>query len=410
MSKVYELNPKFRIKTPPPASNIEKSNDSGDLVKQEHIYNQIRHQQEQIHVTELKQKEKQISRERKKRDKWFEYILTREQFSSKQQLNQVLPSDDAFISNCSKAFPTIDDMQEKCTKPMPEFTPLTDSESWVGDALQVIEFIGQFAPKLRESLTEDDSTGVEIDSFENVVADINVFRQGIENKSDKLRREIAQIVQLLLRCLSQTLGKTNDPDLPSSDDSFLLNKMTKIECNENTYSEILRLYVKWSFVILTERRKLTNGKFNIDVTADLHTRLQLFLDSLKSNNFDYVQPAVKVSIMAYLCDELISTSPLLDLYGVQNNQEMVYQDDNTVSCVVEAIDETIDEFHSLRQEICQLDSKKRQLRGEKLSATSLINLTITPQPDKDKQQKVVAKLDKAISQLDKKRTVFKKGM
>lgn len=411
------------------ASNIyefsEKNQSCMSLIKHEmNNKDQInsryeRHQQEQRDLMELKRQEKLLQRERKAREKWFEYVLTREQHPPKHQIQQII-SDDAFKQNGTMfnshthPFETIDDMQEKFNKSMPDFNQIVgdndDKIDWMGDAMQVIEFLNTFGPKLSESLNENENGAPgENDSFANVLSSIESFRLGICNKNEKLKREITQIAKLLVMCLVNTIGNTKSSLIDqSSEDFYLINKITNIECNDITYSEIMRLYIKRSYCFLRKRRELTSNKFNIDVTLELFNRLETYLENLSMHTFEFLGPKIKVGIMAYLCDELLSTSPIEDLNNL-HNQEMIDENNDDSSCVVYDLDEAIDEFHSLRQEVCQLDSKRRQLKAEKQT----INIQISAMPedtkpaDKDKQQKAVNKLDKTLTQLEKKRVQLK---
>lgn len=137
------------------------------------------------HQLEQKSQEKALFKARKIREKWFEYILAREQHSPKYQLQQIVNScDEGFSSGdySSKPFDTIDDMQEKYAKDMPEFESLLDC-GWVGDCLQVVEFLVTFGDKLKESLQQEDEDGgksdvTKVESFSNVLASVESFRLG----------------------------------------------------------------------------------------------------------------------------------------------------------------------------------------------------------------------------------------
>lgn len=438
-----------------------------------------KHQQEQCELKEQQRQEKLQCRERKSREKWFEYIMAREQNPSNQRhINQFYINNECpeIFENSNSAnriaFGTIDDMQEKYGKPMPEFKPIisiennetedlvdsgnssistalekakskVDNQSWLADSLQVIEFLVTFSDKLKESLIEaDDNNATKIEEFSTVLSSLEQFRLGIENKSEKLKREIIQIVQLLLKCLlnaiTQEADTPNDNKTPVIDttckDFYLINKLKNIECSDLTYSEILRLYIKRSFAFLEVRRKLTANRFNTDVTGELFKRLENYLEKLSANTFDNLEPTLKASIMAYLCDELLSTSPIEDLNNLHNQELIEYDNLDDYSCVVYDLNDAIDEFHAMKQEICQLDAKRRQVKTERsvainklVSIESALSVTTTttvnealsqsqnvnPQvneKEKQAQQKCVTKLDKALGQLEKKRAELKKDL
>ncbi len=139
---------------------------------------------------EQKQAEKALTKERKMREKWFEYVLAREQHMTRYQIQQIVSGDEAALGQLEywRPFDSIDDMQEKCLKGMPEFgRVLTESseeeegESWLGDCLQVIEFLVTFGAKLKESLkSEGEEEGGEcgIESFDSVLGSVRAFRSG----------------------------------------------------------------------------------------------------------------------------------------------------------------------------------------------------------------------------------------
>jgi hypothetical protein len=214
------------------ANMLSKNNQKQQQIQQQHNMRVLQHQEKQqlqqkakFEMVEAKRKEKYLQRERKTREKWFEYIMSREQQqSSSQQLR-----DEAQLSTSTQQLPfdPIDDMQEKYLKEMPCFKQLhTDNDDsagleWIGDTLQVIEFMQTFGSKLKESLALSASASAEINSngcdlnlissdssnngsesnmeCVNILENIESFRLGLQNKSDKLRKEVLNLVQLLLK-------------------------------------------------------------------------------------------------------------------------------------------------------------------------------------------------------------------
>jgi len=140
----------------------------------------------------------------------------------------------------------------------------------------------------------------------------------------------------------------------------------------------------------------------VDVTADLASRLEAFLTSLDTNTFEYLPAEIKAGILAYMCDELLATSCVTDLNNLQNSQDlMIANEDDDQSCVVYELDEAIEEFYNLKQEICQLDSKRRQMRAEKQA------LSVAEGGKDGGKQKALVKLEKSLVQLEKKRAQLK---
>ena len=289
---------------------------------QEQIQNRLIQQEKQNQLKndliEAKRREKYLHRERKTREKWFEHIITREQQTSKQQ--QLI---DTGVDKPQLIFDSIDDMQERYLKRMPDFKPLHDTEpindqeedkesnriNWLGDCLQVIEFITTFSTKLNESLNKNKAETTETTEmlqFSTILNNLESFRSGLENKNDKLKREISHLVQLLLKCAINTISDKNlnlnnlnkstdfkedeyiniEDDkqeldrsavkLTDEDDYYYVKRIKQLEVNDTTYSELLRLYIKRSYYHLKKRRELTANKFNIDVTLDLFESLRLY--------------------------------------------------------------------------------------------------------------------------------------
>ena len=163
---------------------------------------------------------------------------------------------------------------------------------------------------------------------------------------------------------------------------------------------------------MKKRRELTANKFNIDVTLDLFESLRLYLNSLELKTFDQLDTAVKASIMAWLCDELLSSS------SINDTNEAISQDEyRLTSCIVQDLDQTIEELNELKHEKWQLESKIRQTKTEKLTASvnlsKILKEETKPEQEtfqqKEKQQKLVQQIDKKLTQIDKKRIQVKQS-
>ena len=207
-------------------------------------FQQQQHQQKlKTDLIEAKRIEKCLQRERKTREKWFEYIMSREQQSA-----QLLPADSEAHT---RPFEPIDDMQEKHLKPMPELKQLHVSEErtvslplpanldvtslaldWLGDSLQVVEFLSTFGEKLKESIegescesaagasAQAQSDEVAVFQFSSMISSIDSFRCGLENKSEKLRKETTYLIQFLLKAaINNTNSSSAELDNSSSSTS-----------------------------------------------------------------------------------------------------------------------------------------------------------------------------------------------
>ena len=290
-----------------------------------------------------------------------------QQQNSTQQLR-----DEANLSASTQQLPfdSIDDMQEKHLKEMPAFkqlhldadqTTADQNESsreatldWLGDTLQVIEFMHTFGDKLRESLKFEPNAnelGVDADTANaaensnlndpnnaSILSNAESFRIGLQNRSEKLRKEVLNLGQLLLKSVirnnfrasvesatgDETSGaeeeaeeeatdavRSDDATTAEQDDLALIKRLHAFECNELTFSELLRLYFLRCLSHLKRRRakqEYQNLTFGIDVTSTFMAKLKLFTSLLEVKSFDLLEASVKASMMAYLCDELLTTT------------------------------------------------------------------------------------------------------
>lgn len=488
------------------------------------IQNRLIQQEKQNRLIEAKNREKFLQRERKTREKWFEHIMTREQQTSRQQ-----PIDIGEEKPAQIIFDSIDDMQEKYLKKMPEFKQLyidsketttkstiTQSDAsvaaaeaavssassvasdtneqeneeqspeqlklnWFGDCLQVIEFVNTFGSKLVEPLnkanksTQSDTQLNENNDFQfsSILSNLELFRSGLENKNEKLKREIVHLLQLLLKCAIKTISdrnmnindsinrnneskeeddddddndgndsspKDDDLKLVNEDDFYYVKRIKQLEMNDSTYSELLRLYIKRSLFYLKQRRELTAKKFNIDVTLNLFESLKNYNQSLNEKTFDQLETPIKASIMAWLCDELLTSSSSIAGGAGGDSNEMANQDEYRVaSCVVSDLDQAIEELTELKHEKWQLESKSRQIKTEKLTAAINLNKMLVKKTEtttdssltettdthptqeqetinesfnskeKDKQQKSIQQIEKKLTQNEKKRLQVKQS-
>jgi len=450
------------------------------ILLQARIAHQEKQNQAKLNIIEAKRQEKNLQRERKIREKWFEHIVSREQQTSKQQqFQQQYIGNSNELEKSQVVFDSIDDMQEKHLKRMPDFRSLLDNVSfetsnktettddqqneeektelnWIGDSLQVIEFVNTFGTKLADSLKakspeqQNTNEASDFSQFNSILSSLESFRSGLENKNEKFKREISQLVQMLLKCaintiserninLNESLNKINEfkeddeedfhnnqdekaiiavkniSRLVDEDDFYYIKRLKQLEANDSTYSELLRLYIKRSMYYLKQRRELNANRFNIDVTIDLFESLKSYLANLETKTFDQLDSAYKASIMAWLCDELLLSG---DLSNENSNQD----ENHVVSCVVQDLDQAIEELNELKHEKWQLEAKSRQTKTEKLNATVILNkfkknedetsLELTSERDSEilkKTQKSIQQIDKKLCQIEKKRVHVKQS-
>lgn len=473
------------------ANFLLKNNQKQQQIQQQHNMRVQQHQEKQqlqqkvkFEMIEAKRMEKYLQRERKTKEKWFEYIMSREQQqSSSQQLR-----DEAQLSASTQQLPfdPIDDMQEKYLKEMPCFKQLqTDNDSgleWIGDTLQVIEFMQTFGNKLKESLAASTTTAEVIsnggdlahsDSSNSsdsnsdclvILENIESFRQGLQNKSAKLRKEVLNLVQLLLKSVinnnikaatlveqednddgeEEVEGETPPLNDADSDELSMIKRLSLFECNDLTFSELLRLYFLQCLNNLRLRRvkqENQNLYFGIDVTSPFYEKLKVFTELLEDKSFELLEAGQKASMMAYLCDELLTTtnydlqeedvqnSAVNTVNSVNNGNSVVNGCHNTNSIeysnqdgiIVKDLEQAIEELNQAKHEKWQLDSKTRSLKTEKLTAT--LNLkkqskkhpespandqTAPLDPEKDKTEKNLQSIEKKLVQIDKKRQALKR--
>jgi hypothetical protein len=331
---------------------------------------------------------------------------------------------------------------------------------WNADAILVIEFINTFGDTLIESLDSEsnssnnpqqDTESNSIENFQSILSNIESFRLGLENKNEKFRKEIKDLIVLLLKCsinntnfsklaISNNINTNINENEEDNDDAFMISKLNQLEINDQTYSEILRLYLKRSLnELLIRRSKFT---FQIDCTKSLVDRLKLLTDALKIKQFDLLQPNLKANIMSFLCDELLNTSNFdfteNNNININNNnsdeeeeiESDVEMDDDRIGLVVNDLDKAIDDLNDLKHEKWQLDTKMRQVRTEKLNTIAQMNTEIQKisekykneeqtdelkskldkeiEKEKEKYQKNLNQFEKNLNQIEKKRTNLRK--
>ena len=231
------------------------------------------------------------------------------------------------------------------------------------------------------------------------------------------------VIKLNIFIIFQACCSTSSNE-EEEDDVYLINKLNSIEINDSTYSEVLRLYFVRCLNELKQRR--AKYSFQIDVTQGLFERLSLFTSSLENKSFDLLLPAVKANIMAFICDELLSTSS----YDNRDNQAEENANQDECGIIVKDLDQTLEELNEIKHEKWQLESKTRSIKMEKLNASvQLNNMTqkiaslkevkegeppidekelANLEKEKEKQQKLVQQVEKKLAQIDKKRAQLKK--
>ena len=229
-------------------------------------------------------------------------------------------------------------------------------------------------------------------------------------------------LNIFILTLAQCSSSSNEEE---EDDVYLINKLNSIEINDSTYSEVLRLYFVRCLNQLKQRR--AKYTFQLDVTQSLHERLSLFTSSLETKSFDLLLPALKANIMAFICDELLSTSS----YDDRDNQAEESANQDECGIIVKDLDQTLEELNEIKHEKWQLESKTRSIKMEKLNASVQLNNMAQQiarfkeakegepvaidekelanlEKEREKQQKLVQQVEKKLAQIDKKRVQLKK--
>lgn len=237
-------------------------------------------------------------------------------------------------------------MQQIHFRQLPEFTLIDSNLDWLGDSLQVFEFMNTFGDKLKKEALETLEQDFNFE-FSNILLNIESFRCALENKLEKYRKELNQLTQFLTKLLVSNLEITQEEEKQEEEEEedYFLKNLNRLDLNENTLSEILRLYLKKCLNYLENRK---NNSFQIDITFNLKEKLKYFIENLNLNNFDYLNSNIKAAILAFLCDEL-----LLNLNENSNsNYQSNENDSNKIksSLIVEHIDETIEKLNKYKQE------------------------------------------------------------
>ena len=477
-------------------------------------------EQQQVQLEAKRRMEKYMERERKTRDKWLEHIVTRERMQHQQQhsltsssSSSAMPSSHSLVptsamtpmhsASASATIECLDDMQDRCLHALPDMQPLhvaaddADDEQasidqslasmdWLGDSLQVVEFVRTFGDKLKEWLastiasesattaatttttTTTTSTATTSSSnasepststllllqllptvgssdgsceqlggssasyqFESIVSSVESFRLALENKSDKMRRELGQLAQLLTRLAvhnaarlinTTTTTKRKSPtdenvnEDEDEDDAHFMRRLAALELGELTYGEIMRLYMRRALLELEKRRR--RCRFSVDVTQALRARLDVWTRALRRHAFEQLAPPLKAAALAFLCDELLNACSSfvetaadaqqqqqstggtrktnkrsenndgddqnrdddddedendeneMEMEREEEQMQAVACDESTADVLVKEIDAAIEQLAAVKHERWQIEQKARALRAERLNAAA----------------------------------------
>ncbi|CAF0946046.1 unnamed protein product, partial [Brachionus calyciflorus] len=298
-----------------------------------------------------KKTEKYLQREKKTRQRWFDYILA-------QYVDKQFNTENSHESYSRVLDVQIEDMQQKYLKKIPDFENLNeklnhDNLSWLGDTLQIIEFLKNFSTQILQSINLiDDQYQVDLSPLTN---SINNFYSSL--KSYKFKKELFEFVQILIKIL---LYNQEDEFIEEfkDDESFLITNINYFDVNESSFSEILRLYFVKSLKTLESHR--ISLRFNLDITHNLVLKLENFISELNVKNFEFLNIETKASMISHLCDDLLQNSTFMQM----GYNELEPKSSNLI---IEYIDENIEKINKLKQDKIHVKKNDKKL-GKKLSS------------------------------------------
>lgn len=240
----------------------------------------------------------------------------------------------------------IEDMQQKFLSNIPQYSSLNTligekNLSWLADALQTIEFVGNFGPILAKGdLVEPQIDLAILNSIPNFILSL---------KNLKYKKELNELVQIMVKILldDHTIDLNEEFD---DDENFLISNIRNFEMNESTFSEILRLYFVKSLKNLKFHRN--SSTFEVDITSDFEKKIQNFIQELEIEHFDWLKIETKAAILAHLTDDLLQNSSFLQNSSL--DQEMRHP-----NVITDQIEETIENLNKLKQDKIQLNHKIR---------------------------------------------------
>ncbi|CAF0727334.1 unnamed protein product [Didymodactylos carnosus] len=255
-------------------------------------------QEEKLLLSEQRKAEKNAIREKRIQQKYMEIVLAKE-------MKKVA-----------------EDMILKDLKPLPTLKPVENirlSVDAFANCLMVIEFLNNFKYILNIP--------------DKAIPTLNCLQQGLLTNiaSATTTRDINSLCKILLKIA------LDDPGIPHPKKGLtnLGQKLSEVDINDYTFSEILRLFMR-------ER----NG-FDEKLT-----------ECLSQNSFHALNADEKAEILAFLCNELLSNKK-----------------------VVDDIDHHLDELSTLRHNKWEIERRLRRMKFDKGSKRNDSKLTISKDKD-----------------------------
>ncbi|KFM75592.1 Bromodomain adjacent to zinc finger domain protein 2B, partial [Stegodyphus mimosarum] len=221
-----------------------------------------RRRQHMILVRALENRKKQEERERKREEILFEKRINREKKMEQRRMEL------DYLRELKKP---VDDMMLKDLIPLPELNRIPGVKlcgKAFADTLMVFEFLHNFGETL----------GFDMDSLPT----LNTMQMALLNLDEKCEEELLSVLHHLLVCVIEDPGVPHSPEAAT----VLGQNLKDADITNNNVSEVLRLY----FIAQDKRSPM--------------------LEWLQSKPFLSLNATQKAEIIAFLCDELL-TSRLL---------------------------------------------------------------------------------------------------
>ncbi|CAF0760101.1 unnamed protein product [Didymodactylos carnosus] len=255
-------------------------------------------QEEKLMLSEQRKAEKNAIREKKIQQKYMEIVLAKETKK------------------------VAEDMILKDLKPLPTLKAVENirlSVDAFANCLMVIEFLNNF----KQILNIPDKA----------IPTLNCLQQGLLTNiaSAPTTRDINSLCQILLKLA------LDDPGIPNPKKGLtnLGQKLSEVEINDYTFSEILRLFMR-----------------------ERHGFDEKLAECLAQNSFHALNADEKAEILAFLCNELLSNKK-----------------------VVDDIDHHLDELTTLRHDKWEIERRLRRMKFDKGSKRSDSKLTVPKDKD-----------------------------
>ncbi|KAK7489473.1 hypothetical protein BaRGS_00019272, partial [Batillaria attramentaria] len=278
---------------------IIRKNKEREMKKQQHLMEKEqereRRRQHLLLVKALEQRKKQEEKQEKERlreEKIREKNIERERRMAQRQVEMLI---------AREMKKPMDDMELRDGKPLPEFPRCPEAKlpgPAFSDCLMIVEFVHNFS----------DALGLDSDSLPT----LEVLQNGLLNANEEDVEEMVTLYLHLLRFALDDLGVPN----PKEAMTMLNQKITDLEINDATMSEVTRLFL----------------------SAHGEKKMSEWLEKIP---LEALNPTKKAAIMAFLVNELLSSKRISG-----------------------EIEKTLETINTLRRDKWVAEGKLRKLRTE----------------------------------------------